>query len=188
MVAVDGPAGSGKTTFAARLTAYLPGAAVVHVDDVLAGWSDLEGWFARFAAEVLEPLAAGRPGRYVRWDWLADAPGAVVSVPAAPVLVVEGVGSARRAAARWLAWSAFVTAPRQVRLARGVERDGPALRERWLRWMADEDAHFAAERTAARADLVVDGEPQVPHDPAREYVAVARGEVTCPDDGTCAPL
>ena len=46
LVAVDGPAGSGKTTFAGRLVKALQagGATVaeIHTDDLLEGWTDLE--------------------------------------------------------------------------------------------------------------------------------------------------
>ena len=38
LVAVDGGAGSGKTSFAARLAAALDGVPVLHTDDFLDGW------------------------------------------------------------------------------------------------------------------------------------------------------
>jgi hypothetical protein len=174
VVAVDGPAGSGKTVFAGRLARELPEGVVLHVDDLLAGWADLEGWWGRFVPQVLRPLAEARPARYRRWDWVTQAPGDWQEVPVGPVLVVEGVGSARRAAEPWLTGSVYVTAPRELRLARGIARDGERLRPEWLAWMAAEDAHFAAERTADRADLLVDGAPRVAHDPAIAYVALSR--------------
>ncbi|MBJ7451459.1 MAG: uridine kinase, partial [Blastococcus sp.] len=40
LVCVDGPAGSGKTTFAGRLAAALgDDAELVHMDDLYAGWT-----------------------------------------------------------------------------------------------------------------------------------------------------
>ena len=44
-----------------------------------------------------------------------------------------------------------------LRLARGLARDGEALRDEWLRWAEREQAHFAADRTRERADVLVDG-------------------------------
>ena len=51
----------------------------------------------------------------------------------------------------------WVEAPPQVRLARGLARDGEAERPHWERWMRDEAEHFARERTAERADVRLDG-------------------------------
>jgi uridine kinase len=59
-------------------------------------------------------------------------------VPAAPVVIIEGVSSARREVAPHLALAIWVHAPRAVRLPRGLERDGEAARPAWERWMAEE--------------------------------------------------
>ncbi len=156
LVVVDGPAGSGKTTLAVRLAGEL-GAPVVHADDLLAGWGDLEGWWDRLEEGVLTPLAAGRPGRYRRYDWSAGAFAEPHDVPVTDALVVEGCGSGRRAADGVAVLRVWVEAPDDVRLARGVQRDGEAMRPQWLAWMAAERRHFAAERTRERADVLVDG-------------------------------
>lgn len=155
LVCVDGPAGSGKSTLARRVGAAL-GATVLHVDDLLDGWSDLEGVWARLAAQVLEPLAAGRPGRYRRYDWTAGAFAEWHDVAVPEVLVLDGCGSARTAADPVAAVTVWVEAPRDLRLSRGLERDGLDARAHWLAWMVAESEHFARERTRERADVHVD--------------------------------
>lgn len=163
LVCVDGPAGSGKTTFAARLTDALGAdTAVVHMDDVYAGWT-LTGAVARLTAGVLRPLAAGRPGVLHRYDWTAaQFSQDPTTVPPAPVLVVEGCGSASRAVDPWTTLRIWVEAPRSLRLARGLARDGEDLSAHWHRWQQEEAAVFAAEDTRARADLRVDGAAPCP--------------------------
>ena len=47
-------------------------------------------------------------------------------------------------------------APRDVRLRRGLDRDGDEQREQWLAWQRAEDAHFALHRTRERSDVLVD--------------------------------
>jgi uridine kinase len=158
LLCVDGPGGSGKTTFAGRLTDVLGGDAVlVHMDDLYAGWT-LTGAVARLSAGVLRPLADGVPGAYHRYDWAAGrfAPDPV-PVAAAPVLVVEGCGSGARVLAPWTTLLVWVEAPQPLRLARGLARDGAALEGHWLRWQQTEAAMFAVEETRARAGLRIDG-------------------------------
>ena len=102
LVLVDGPAGSGKTTFAGRLGCALgDDAVVVHLEDLYAGWT-ITGAVARLRAGVLRPLADGRPGAFHRYDWAARrfSPDPTV-VPAAPVLLVEGCGSSPRVLDPW---------------------------------------------------------------------------------------
>ncbi len=158
LVCIDGPAGSGKTTLADRLaTALGPGAAVLHMDDLYAGWT-LTGAFARVSAGVLRPLADGGPGAYHPYDWAAARFATVpTTVPAPEVLVVEGCGSCPRAVDPWAVLRVWVEAPQTVRLARGVARDGAALEAQWRRWQQVEAAAFAVEGTRERADVLVDG-------------------------------
>lgn len=175
LVAVDGAAGSGKTTLSARLARALGGAPVLDLDDLFT-WADLrgEGWWARLEAEVLAPLAAGRPARFRARDWHGDplgrGLGAWRTIPAAPVVALDGVSSSRRALAGRLALAVWVEAPRALRLERGLDRDGAALAPQWHDWMRQEDAFLAADRPWERADLVVDGDPRAPHDAEREVV------------------
>jgi hypothetical protein len=158
LVCVDGPAGSGKTTFAARLAAALaPGAVVVHLEDLYAGWA-LTGAVARLSAGVLRPLREGRPGAHHRYDWPAGrfAP-EPVAVPVPRVLVVEGCGSAPRALDPWATLRVWIDAPAELRVARGLARDGAELAVEWQRWLITEAAAFAREDTRARCDVAVDG-------------------------------
>ncbi|MCL2455654.1 MAG: uridine kinase [Micrococcales bacterium] len=170
LVCVDGPAGSGKTTFAQRLATCLDAdeatagrTAVLHLDDLYEGWSGLEGsLWPRLSAQVLEPLRRGEPGRYQRYDWESQRFDGWVDVPVPSVLVIEGCGSGRRAGAGLTTALVWVEASAELRLRRGLARDGERARQHWLTWMDDEARHFAAEGTAARADVRVDAWGRMP--------------------------
>lgn len=154
LVCIDGPAGSGKTTLALQV-ADLCVAPVVRMDDLYPGW---EGLF-EVEPEVLgllRPLSEGRAGCYRRFDWLAEEYRETHCVEPTPMLVLEGVGSGNRAWRELVTTLVWVEAPDEVRLSRGLARDGDAQREHWLRWMSDEARLFAREQTRARADLVFD--------------------------------
>jgi hypothetical protein len=160
LVAIDGAAGSGKSTFARELAAALGGVPVVPIDDFLA-WDDLTEFWPRFEREVLAPIFRGQPVRYQQRDWENDPDGrglgAFRDVPFSSTLVVEGVGAGRRAVHGRLSYLVWVEAPPALRLARGVERDGEAARHKWLKFMPGEQSFHDAEGTRSRADLVVDG-------------------------------
>jgi uridine kinase len=153
-VCIDGPAGSGKSTLADQV-AELGGAPVVRMDDLYPGWDGL------FAVEpevlaLLEPLSEDRAGSYRRFDWIADEYRESHVVEPAPLLVLEGVGSGNRAWRHLVTTLVWVEAPDDVRLARGLARDGEELRDRWVGWMRDEARLVAREQTRAHADLVFD--------------------------------
>jgi hypothetical protein len=152
LVCVDGPAGSGKTTLGALVAAAV-GAQLLHTDDLMEGWRGL-GAVRTQLAGVVSALAAGHDASYERWDWHASAYTSTVAVPVADWLVVEGVGSGSAPAITLLAW---VEVPDELRLARGLARDGSAMAPQWEQFMLDERALFAADGTEARADVRVDG-------------------------------
>ena len=154
LVAVDGPSGAGKTTFAADLAATLS-APTVHMDDLYPGWGGLRGGTLRLDEWVVQPLAAGRPARYRRWDWGTAAYGEWVQLPPAEVVVVEGCGSGARPAGRVLSALVWVEADLAVRYARGIARD-PGYAPFWDQWAAEERELYAADGTRERADLVID--------------------------------
>lgn len=154
---VDGPAGSGKTTLANALQALEPTATVVHSDDLLEGWGGLPG-LAGTLESLLRDLAADRAGRWRRWDWVTDGWAEWHEVTPGGLLVLEGVGTGAPAYADLVTVLVWVEADSGVRLERGLARDGEDLRERWLRWRDAEDRLHAADRTAGRADVRVDGE------------------------------
>jgi hypothetical protein len=174
LVGVDGPSGSGKSTLAMRLAARAS-APVVQMDDFVS-WSDFAGWWPRFDRQVLTPLVSGADARYQVRDWANDEFGTSLggwkTLAWAPLLILEGVTCTRLAAASRLACSIWVEAPQDVRLQRGLERDGTDHRQLWLTWMAEEREFFAADRTRARADLRVSGQTTVPHDPETELVTL----------------
>jgi uridine kinase len=167
LVALDGPGGGGKSTLARRLAAGWEGARVVEIDDFYrpsseraepprghGGNYDLP----RLLAQVIEPVAGGRETRYQRYDWDADTLAEWHEIPAGAVVLVEGVYSASAPLRPHMDYTIWVECPDDVRLERGLERDGAAMRAMWVeRWMPAERRYRDEERPDLSADLVVDG-------------------------------
>ena len=142
VVAVDGGAGAGKTTFADRLARALD-AAVVHTDDLIDGWAGQFEFAETLRTQILAPLAQGEPGHYRRYDWTVESFGELVPVPVPAVLVVEGV-SAIAACAEAAAYRIVLQVPRAERERRWRQRDQMDLQPEWTAWLDAEDAYFAA--------------------------------------------
>ena len=161
LVCVDGPAGSGKTTFADRLAAEARSRGrtveVVHMDDVFEGWGGLADAGNQVLTQVVRPLARGEVAAYLRYDWHREEYGDRVTVEPSDLLVIEGVGSGDPGYAELTGVLVWVEAPPTLRLERGLVRDGAALQDRWTTWMDKEEHLHARDRTAERADVLVDG-------------------------------
>ncbi|MEV4481444.1 uridine kinase family protein [Micromonospora coxensis] len=161
IIGVDGPAGAGKSTLAARLAAAAH-APIVEIDDFIS-WDDPTGerWWPRFDAQVLQPLLRGEDAHFQErdWtDWRGDSLGGWKTVPHHDIVVVEGVTCTRRCTVGRLAFAVFVEAPEDVRLRRGLARDhGQSydVEALWRAWMVKEQEFFAADGTRERADLIV---------------------------------
>ena len=182
LVLVDGLGGAGKTVLAETLAAEL-GAPVVEGDDFYRPSAQrrreaAEGIGASFdwrrlERQVLAPLSRGEGARYQRYDWDEDRLGDWISLPGQGTVVVEGVYLLRVELRRYASVSIWVDTPRDVRLARGIGRDGEAARSRWTEeWMPAEDAYMSAMRPDTAAVLVVDGQRRTGIDPRRNVIVL----------------
>jgi uridine kinase len=155
IVAVDGPGGAGKSSLALWLAQKLD-APVVHTDD-FAAWENPVDWWPQLIELALKPLAAGRPARYRPTRWGGEVRATVVIEPT-DIVILEGVTASREAFRPYLAYSIWIETPRELRLRRGLERDGSGARAEWEQWMAAEDRYIERERPAERANLVLNGD------------------------------
>jgi uridine kinase len=161
LICFDGPAGSGKTTWAAGIAQLAPEVTVVHMDDLYPGWSGLPEVDAQLG-DLLRPLAEDQPGSYRRYDWVAGEFAERVVVDPGRLLVVEGVGCGTSRFADLVTVLVWVEAPVHLRMERGIARDGEAFAPHWEQWAVDEADMFARERTRERADVRIDGAPPYP--------------------------
>lgn len=156
IVAIDGPSGSGKSTFADALSARLADLGrkplLIRADDY-ATWDDPAAWWPEMEADVLAPFARGRDVAYHPRVWVDGLPypGPVQRLRWAPLLILEGVTSARRAISGRLDRGFWLDGPSAPeRLARAVARDGEDQRPFLAAWQRFEDGWFAVDGTRDR--------------------------------------
>ncbi|MDE1854482.1 MAG: (d)CMP kinase [Thaumarchaeota archaeon] len=155
VVAVDGPGGAGKTSLSKLLASELT-AEIIHTDD-FASWENPTNWWPELIDKVLKPIAAGSPARFVPTRW-GGPERSEVTVEPRDFLILEGVTASREAFRPYLTYSIWIETPRDLRLQRGIERDGEDMRAQWDEWMAGEDSYVERERPAEHADLVLRGD------------------------------
>lgn len=154
LVGIDGRSGSGKTDLATAIATRL-GCALVHLDDLYAGWHGLAEAVPLLCDRVVGPLSQGRPGRYRRYDWAAGRFAETVVVPPDDLVVIEGVGALAGPCAAAYSLRVWLEAPAQARRDRALARDGGTFAPHWQEWTEQEDALFAGGLARARADLVL---------------------------------
>jgi len=186
VLGIDGRSGSGKSTFAERLASEVPGAAVVHTDD-LAWYESFFDWAHLLVDGVLEPARRGLAVAFRPPAWEERGRRGAVVVPAGcPLLIVEGVGVGRRSLTGYLDGLVWVQSDADLAWRRGIERDLAKGEEDpaafWEEWQAEEVPLLARERPWERAALVVAGTPVLPHDEVVDVVVApptaGRGHAT----------
>jgi uridine kinase len=178
VVAIDGRSGAGKSTIASQVAAAM-NAALIPGDDFFAAEITSADWGARTPRErardaidwrrlrrlALEPLRAGRPAVWNAFDFFAgvraDGSYGMSTEPVrrdpAPVIILDGVYSARPEFADLVDCTILVEAPGATRQARLARREDAAFLEAWHeRWDAAEDYYFTQIRPPSSFDLVVD--------------------------------
>jgi uridine kinase len=152
LVGIGGRGGAGKTTLARRFV----GAQVVGTDEF---WDGSEFELSRLRDEVVEPLLRGAEARFHGFDWEVQRPFPDERVVRPEgVVVVEGVCALHRMFRDAYDLRIWVEAPREVRLARGLARDGEDARATWEEvWMPGEDRYVERDDPVSAAHLVVDG-------------------------------
>ncbi len=159
IIAIDGQGGAGKSTFANQLSKALGGAPIIRTDD-FASWDNPLKWWPRVIEQVLRPISENQTAHYQRYDWDKKQMAEWHDVEPAPHIILEGVSASREAFRPYLAFSIWVNTPREERLRRGLERDGEGAKDKWAKWMADEDDYVKREQPEQKADIVISGTEQ----------------------------
>jgi hypothetical protein len=174
VLAIDGRSSGGKTTLAGRLQDAVAGSAVVHTDDI-AWWYSRFGWAELLISGALIPARAGRPVSFRPPPWdERNRPGAIEVPARCPLLIIEGVGAARRECAHLIDAAIWVQSDEREterrNLARVGQPNGLPTEQDHREWMAEEIPFQSGQRPWERADLIICGTPQIPFDPATELV------------------
>jgi hypothetical protein len=159
VVLIDGPSGAGKSSLADHLVREWPADGVprlVRMDDLYPGWDGLDAGSDALGRELLLPLRRHGAGRWRRWDWAGDRPGALIEVRGREPLIVEGCGTLARANVRAADLAVWLDADDALRKQRALERDGATFAQNWDRWQSEFERYLLRERPREAAALRLD--------------------------------
>lgn len=168
IILIDGRAASGKSSLAADLKNALfkeleQAPRLIHMDDLYPGWEGLQLGSYYLNQQILQPLSNGKTANWQLWDWQkaergrADEPGnGWREFAGGTPLIVEGCGALSRVSSELAHLRVWIEAPKELRHARWIERDGEKFNDYWHIWAAQEDEFYQQEKSKSLADLVIE--------------------------------
>ncbi len=157
LYAIDGPAGAGKTTFAAKLEAELSvngSVRVIHMDDLYNGWDNA---LSNPLAEILDRIStahiAGREFVIKIFNWHTMAFDREERITPTDYLIIEGVGAAQQIVRETGATTYWLDIEPEIGLQRVLDRDGAHIEAQMRQWQVDQDKHFARDETRENCEF-----------------------------------
>jgi len=159
IIAIDGPAGAGKTTLAHDIKLALAqrySITEIHMDDLYDGWDNA---LTPHLSEVLTHLTdAHKKSASISlslYNWQEGAFNPAIEIKKSELLILEGVGSGQMAIRDSLAALIWIDIEDSQGMARVLERDGIEIENQMRKWLTTQEQHFLAEGTQKAADFVL---------------------------------
>ena len=161
LIAIDGVAGSGKTTLALKLATDLTDSYVVHMDDLYDGWNNplSQKLTARVISQLLNPISKQMSVSYQVFNWKLNRFTDFKSVPQSKYLILEGVGSAQREFRPYMNKIIWIECDPNLGYNRVIARDGDQVKQEMLKFLIDQNNHFSTELSKNAADYTLNGAP-----------------------------
>ena len=151
LLAIDGPAGAGKTTLAAKFAAQFSRSStvqVIHMDDLYSGWDDaLSGDLTLTLKRILAAHKEKRELTIQKFNWNSMNFDQTQVIAPTDVLILEGVGAAQRIVRAAGATTYWLDIEPEIGLQRVLARDGAHLAELMRQWQIDQTTHFRNDQT-----------------------------------------
>jgi hypothetical protein len=153
LITIDGPSGSGKSTLAAQIRASLRNdgfeVATIHMDDLYDGWDKaIDNSLTQSLVKIVDEFLHSPRLTIPQYSWQRSRFNVPITISSPSHLILEGVGSGRRATRPWAAIENVDGGTRQrSALHRVLARDGIQIREKMLQWQIREAECFALEGT-----------------------------------------
>jgi len=159
IIAIDGPAGAGKTTLASTLSLALSpqmSTTVIHMDELYPGWENALGdELTKTLTWLTSCHKAKKPLLYSSFNWIVNEFSPPKSHASTQLLILEGVASAQLPIEESLATLIWLDLDPEIGFRRVIERDGESISLEMKTWLVTQEQHFAADRTKERCEFLL---------------------------------
>ena len=159
VIAIDGPAGAGKTTLAHEIFLALSpkmSVNVIHMDDLYDGW---ENALTNDLTQILQYLSAQhqsqQPANLSRYSWATSSFDPAEVIEPADLLILEGVGSGDKSLQDQFAALIWIDIDPNIGVQRVTERDGPGVTNQMQKWLGTQQQYFSQHSTREKADFIL---------------------------------
>jgi uridine kinase len=159
IIAIDGPAGAGKTTLAREIVGLLSrsySATIVHMDDLYDGWENaLTSTLTSTLTEISSSHKGKKPISFSTFNWKTESFNPPTVTQSTELLILEGVGSGQRAIRESLSALIWIDIEVKAGLDRVLLRDGYEFEKEMKKWLTTQEQHFLIEATKNAADFIL---------------------------------
>lgn len=159
IIAIDGPAGAGKTTLAHDIKLALAqkfAITEIHMDDLYDGWENaLTPHLTDVLIHIVSAHKKSLPISLSTYDWHTATFREATEIEKAELLILEGVGSGQMAIRDSLSALIWIDIEDLQGMARVLARDGQSIESQMQMWLSTQAQHFRDEGTQKAADFVL---------------------------------
>ena len=157
LLAIDGPAGAGKTTLAAKLEAEFTAHSTVrtiHMDDLYNGW---DGALGQSLTDTLEAITSaylsGVEHTINIFNWQLMKFDREEKIVPTDYLILEGVGAAQAVVRDAGAVTYWLNIDAETGLKRVLARDGTHIEKQMRQWQIQQAIHFDLDQTRENCEF-----------------------------------
>ena len=157
LLAIDGPAGAGKTTLAAQLHAeYSVDSTVrtIHMDELYNGW---DGALGQSLTDALQAITSAHLSGLTHtikiFNWHLMKFDREEVIDPTDFLILEGVGAAQKVVREAGAITYWLDIDNDTGLQRVLARDGAHIEKEMRQWQIQQSIHFAKDQTRENCEF-----------------------------------
>ena len=159
IIAIDGPAGAGKTTLAHEIYLALApkmSVGVIHMDDLYDGWENALGAdLTKVLLYLSDQHKQQKPAKINKYNWTTSSFEDSEEATPSELLILEGVGSGDMAIQDDLAALIWIDIDPEIGVKRVIARDGAQVADEMRKWLGTQQEYFSQHSTREKADFIL---------------------------------